>query len=348
MKKNLLVLFSALGLVSLGARGFILEWDKIEHWTGEGENRAALVVQFLDNGPEEAYVWGYRWPSGTEASGEDMFRAIAAASDDLSLFTQFTGPMGNTVCGIGYSLGHTVSDYLEFDFDGAMEDPNISFNWFSANTFLGQSSTPGWDTPDLCQEAIEASKESHILDHPINARQYGYACYDYDWWQPYDLPENELIRWNAGWYKGYWSYWCGGTDSDYFAYSGLGMTSRKLRDGDVDGWKYALLDGPVVFVPGAKRESVQNRSKRKIHQRIDATTGATAAWYPLNYSHFNTTGLHEIASSDNNEIRVYRADGKVVGNISGSEEIADLSKYLPAGLYIISDGNKSRKVMITR
>lgn len=87
--------------------------------------------------------------------------------------------MGSTVCGIGYSDGHTISDFLEFDFDGAKSDSRVSFNYFSANTSMGQTSVPGWDTPDMCNDVIAASKTAHILEHPINARAYGYAAYDY-------------------------------------------------------------------------------------------------------------------------------------------------------------------------
>lgn len=57
----------------LSANAFVIDWNKIVHWAGSGNNKAALVVQFADNGPEEAYVWGYRWNDGQTPSGEDMF-----------------------------------------------------------------------------------------------------------------------------------------------------------------------------------------------------------------------------------------------------------------------------------
>lgn len=50
--------------------------DDILNWSGEGENQAALVVQWNMNGEENALVWGYRW-SG-EATGEKMVKDIAA------------------------------------------------------------------------------------------------------------------------------------------------------------------------------------------------------------------------------------------------------------------------------
>ena len=247
---------------------------------------------------------------------EDMFRAIASESDDLYLFTQFTGWMGNTVCGIGYSRDNSVARHIEFDFESAMEDPCISFNWFSANELLGQTSTPGWDTPDLCEQAITDSEATNILEHPIDARHYGYACYDYDHW----LKEGgeSSMRWHAGWFKGYWSYWVGGADSESLSYSGLGYSSRKLSDRSVDAWKYTYLDGPVG-------------------DDIDGVSGATKPWHELDYSHFNDTG---IASPENcGDLRsrqIYRVDGSIVRDISTADP----------GIYVIVEGAETKKIMI--
>ena len=301
---------------SLTAEAFVVDWDKIRFWTGEGSNKAALVVQFNDGGEEKAYVWGYRWEGDQLPSGEDMFRAIASNCDDLYLFTQFTGWMGNTVCGIGYSNQNIIANHIEFDFSSALEDPYISFNWFSANELLGQTSTPGWDTPDLCDQAIEESKSTHILEHPIDARNFGYACYDYDHWLKYG--DDNSMRWQAGWYKGYWSYWVGGNDSESLSYSGLGYSSRKLSDGSVDAWKYTFLDGPV----GGD---------------IDGFSGASTQWNELDYNHFKNSGVHAAYSEENLDSPVfYRLDGSVVNNIETA----------PPGLYLKVIGNKSKKIII--
>lgn len=304
--------------VSLTANAFVVDWDKIEHWAGRGTNKAALVVQFDDGGEEKAYVWGYRWNDGdTQPSGEDMFRAIAAESTDLYLFTQYTGWMGNTVCGIGYSQDNAVAACIDYDFDSAMEDPCISFNWFSANELLGQTSVPGWDTPELCEEAIDDAKTTHILEHPIDAARYGYACYDYDHWLK--RGGDEQMRWHAGWYKGYWSYWVGGVDSETLSYSGLGYTSRKLTDGAVDAWKYTYLDGPV----GGE---------------IDGFTGASAPWHELDYKHFNkeSSVTDPIMDETSGTCLLFRTDGTPVRN-SGN----------PApGIYIMVMGDKAIKIVI--
>ena len=78
-----------------------VDFNKIVHWAGTGENRAALVIQFNDGKEDVAYVWGYRW-NGT-ASGEDMLREVAACSSSLSALVQYTGSMGSTLDGTGLS-----------------------------------------------------------------------------------------------------------------------------------------------------------------------------------------------------------------------------------------------------
>lgn len=318
MKKNYPLIFSLVAFASLTVNAFVVDWDKIQHWAGTGSNKAALVVQFDDGGEEKAYVWGYRWEDDNhQPSGEEMFRAIAAENSDIYLFTQYTGWMGNTVCGIGYSRDNAIADHIEFDFNSAMEDPCISFNWFSANEMLGQTSTPGWDTPELCEAAIEDSKSTHILEHPIDARAYGYACYDYDHWLKYG--GDASMRWHAGWYKGYWSYWVGGVDSENLSYSGLGYTSRKLTNGAVDAWKYMYLDGPVS---GGE---------------VDGYTGATPTWHELDYTHFGSSGIDSPEWDEYvGEKKYYRLDGTLVAD----------SEHLSPGIYVVVAGNKASKILI--
>ncbi|MCM1531357.1 MAG: Ig-like domain-containing protein [Bacteroides sp.] len=64
-------------------------------------------------------------------------------------------------------------------------------------------------------------------------------AYNYDNWQCSD----PIALWRAGWYDGYWSYQVKDNVSEDFTYSGLGASSRKLTDGCVDGWSFALIAG---------------------------------------------------------------------------------------------------------
>lgn len=238
MKKQLLT--TMLLFVSTGAvMAEKVDFGKIVHWAGTGENQAALVVQFNDGKDDVAYVWGYRW-NGT-ASGEDMLREVAAYSSSLSALVQYTGSMGSTLDGIGLSASRKLLDHLEYDFRSAAIDGQVSFGYFEPNTMMGQITAPGNDTPQMVRTAIEASKTKGIIEHPLNARRYGYPAYDYDFWQLNgDYMDDPELHWQAGWYDGYWSYWIGteGQELADASYSGLGMSSAQLTPGSVNLWNY--------------------------------------------------------------------------------------------------------------
>lgn len=312
MRKLLLASLTVLHLV---ANGETIDWSLITHWAGEGNNRAALVVQFASGSNVDnpgAVVWGYRWTDDATPTGYDMISEIATASDDLAIFTQYTGYMGRTLCGIGFAKEvEAVLGALEYDFDSASEDPNISFDFFDPNMSMGQTSAPGGTAIDLAFEAIEEAMETHILDHPLNYDAYGYPAYDYDWWQPSALDSGEY--WNAGWYNGYWSYWVGGTDMSDLAYSGLGMSSVYLADGDVNGWKYLAIN------------------EDDMNDDFSNYLDANSQWLPLNYAHFTGTGLQTAESADSADApcEYYRLDGIRVARPS-----------VP-GFYIVKSGKNS-------
>lgn len=291
-----------------------IDWNKIEHWTGTGDNKAALVVQFSNLGEKKAYVWGFRWNTGDETpTGESMFRAIASGSEDLYLFTQYTGWMGNTVCGIGVNYdGMLFSDNLWFDFDSACDDPKISFDYFTPGS-MGQTSAPGGDAPELCENAIMEAAETHILNHPLNAKVYGYAAYDYDHWICNETSSTCL--WQAGWYKGYWSYWVGTADFSSLGYSGMGMSSVQISDGDVNAWKYSPITSSSFDV--------------------DPT------WHELDYTHSVITGVEDVIVDADTYADVYNLSGIYVGRMMPSDV-----QNLAAGLYIVKLKNQSYKQLV--
>ena len=117
------MIITAVAMAALTLRGFTVDFSRIRHWAGSGDSEAALVVQFADGKSSDAYVWGYRFDADATPTAEDMFRAVAAESGDLVLLTQYTGYMGNTVCGIGHSpASDDVLGALRYDFEAAVED----------------------------------------------------------------------------------------------------------------------------------------------------------------------------------------------------------------------------------
>lgn len=235
--KTLAAIFLSVGALSATGASRTIDFDKIKYWAGDpaGTNRAALVVQFNDTHDNRAFIWGYRW-NGT-ASGEDMVRAVTAQSSSLLVLVQYTGSMGTTFDGAGISADRAnLADYVEYDFEKAKTAS--AFDFYHANTMLGQADVPGDGAYDMVMDAKGLGATNGIIEHPINARRYGYPSYDYDCWQLSDADKADpRYRWQAGWYDGYWSYWCGTASGDV-SYSGLGMSSRQLNDGDIDWWNF--------------------------------------------------------------------------------------------------------------
>ena len=203
-------------------------FDDIEFWVGEGSNQAAIVIQWNDENTPNTIVWGYRWDG--DAYGIDMFKAVAEADPRLVLLTQYTGSMGNTVCGIGYD---EESFFVEYDLEHAMNNSSNAFDFVEPmDNKLGQTMVPETPLEDI-ENAIEEGLENGVIYHPLNAEIYGYPSYDYDSWSSPDA-----MHWDAGWYSGYWSYYVRDSQEDDFGYSGLGFSSRKLENGSWDVWMY--------------------------------------------------------------------------------------------------------------
>jgi len=95
--------------------------DDIDFWTGEGENRAAIVIDWDSaSAVDEAVVWGFRWTG--IATGEDMLRATLAADPRLYAKLGTSGSLGLPVYGLGYDLNDDsefgITDGSSFDEQG--------------------------------------------------------------------------------------------------------------------------------------------------------------------------------------------------------------------------------------
>lgn len=282
MRSKLLSL--VIGSVCLTASAHPIDFDKIQHWTGTGPNRAALVIQY--NGDiygSDAYVWGYRWEDGEKPSGETMMKAICANSSRLSMLTQHTGSMGSTLCGVGYSLNQDILKRVFFNFEKAKEFEFINFDYYNVNSFMGQTEAPGDNAPDIAQATIDqAIAGTHCIQHPFDYGTYGYPAYDYDCW---DIdPDTEVMcgpttyepKWLSAWYEGYWSYWCANNPTQDWMYSGSGFSGRTLVDGAVDGWSFtqfesAMVGGMGEGVPPCESGAIYYMPARIVADDLDLT-----------------------------------------------------------------------------
>lgn len=193
-------------------------FDMIESWSGEGANRAALVIQWNDNREKNALVFGYRWDG--QATGADMIRAVVADNPRLYGLIQYTNVSSPT-------------------------DPN---GGYTINGF-------GWDLDDDGEISLKDegngqiyTSETGLFIHPRGyvPGQGGSSDYDYDNWKATDADD----LWAAGWYtNGYWSYWVKEGAAGSFGYSGWGASGRLLSDGSWDGWNFSVGFGSYDWKP---------------------------------------------------------------------------------------------------
>ena len=116
--------------------------DDIKFWVGEGENQAALIIQWNDEREENTYVWGYRWTG--EATGYDMLAAIVKADKRLYYLTHKTN-LGNTVAGIGFDLDGDGDIALKLN----REDVAVNSEGYAVTTSYNYDDFSARDADDL-------------------------------------------------------------------------------------------------------------------------------------------------------------------------------------------------------
>lgn len=209
-------------------------FDDIQNWTGEGENRAALVIQWNDSREQYALVFGYRWDG--LATGSDMIKAVVKNNPRLYTLMQYTNVSSPTDPNGGYTIN--------------------GFGWDADND--GDISLV--DTGNGNQVY---TSEDGFFEHPrgYNPELGGSSDYDYDNWKAGDDGD----FWGAGWYLSYWSYWVGeGEHPSSLSYSSWGASGRVLENGSWDGWNFSLnmlagdwkelKSAPSLMPEGAKTE----------------------------------------------------------------------------------------------
>lgn len=80
--------------------------NDIEFWVGEGEKRAALVIEWHDDKQPDAMVWGYRFDG--DKTGYDMVQAVVKADPRLSLLLGKAFGGLDVIFGMGYQFTPTT------------------------------------------------------------------------------------------------------------------------------------------------------------------------------------------------------------------------------------------------
>lgn len=188
-------------------------FDMIKNWTGEGENKAALVIQWNYDDEPAALVFGYRWTG--QATGADMLKAVVKNNPRLYALMQYTNVSSPTDPNGGYTINGIGWD-VDDDGDIALIDTGNGNQVYES--------------------------EDGFFEHPHGYKpgQGGSSDYDYDNWKARDTDD----MWGAGWYSSYWSYWVKDNAKDKFSYSSWGASGRVLENGSWDGWNFAAGMSP--------------------------------------------------------------------------------------------------------
>lgn len=119
--------------------------------------------------------------------------------------------------------------------DIARADPRLYVMVENADASMGYTICGiGYDVDGDGEIALRQKSTGKILQPSEEGIFYTLGHYDYDDYEAVD-PDD---YWGSGWYQSYWSYWVKEGNGD-FGYSGLGASSRKLKDGSWDGWNFA-------------------------------------------------------------------------------------------------------------
>ncbi|MDE6006305.1 MAG: leucine-rich repeat domain-containing protein [Muribaculaceae bacterium] len=195
--------------------------DSIKNWSGEGTKRAGLVIQWNNGKDNYALAFGYRFEG--RPTGIDMLRCVVENNPQLYGLFQRTNVSSGTE-----KFGYTIN----------------GIGWDTNNSGLPVKII------DTGNGDEEYSSYTGFFEHPRGCNEnVSYPDYDYDNWISAD-PDD---YWQAGWYKGYWSYWLKDGNGG-FSYSGVGASGRTLSDGSWDGWNFQpdmqMYDWkPVYAVP---------------------------------------------------------------------------------------------------
>ena len=82
-----------------------IDFSKIERWAGEGDCKAALAIKWADGQNDgKTLVWGYRWKSSEQKTGEDLVRAVAKADPAFYVLAESGTSYGTTFGGFGYDI----------------------------------------------------------------------------------------------------------------------------------------------------------------------------------------------------------------------------------------------------
>ncbi len=118
-------------------------FDDIQNWSGEGANKAMMVIQWNVDGETNAMAFGYRW-DGT-AYGIDMIDAIVTNNPRLYFLTMGGTSYGSVIAGFGWDVDGNGDIALILNGNSIEPDENGIFTTTSYNNFDNYSAADATD-----------------------------------------------------------------------------------------------------------------------------------------------------------------------------------------------------------
>lgn len=145
---------AALWLAAGGAAKADFTLDDIHFWVGEGTNRAAVVVDWSEDGASPL-AWGYRWNG--EATLADALTDIVREDHRLHAFAE-EGEYGLSLYAMGYDRADVAAEFF-FDYNGGYivalasdADALAAGGWYMG--YWAQWFAPVGDSLDADMEAL--------------------------------------------------------------------------------------------------------------------------------------------------------------------------------------------------
>lgn len=165
-----------------------IDFSKIKRWAGEGNCKAALAIKWADGQNDgKTLVWGYRWNSSEQKTGEDLVRAVVKADPALYMMaTQeswgfYMGAFGYDADGDRYVTLTTMTGEIYprngvFDIPSSEFGTSASTKWTDSdawNTPSGDTGFWGYYTAEKTSEALIFSNVGaggrHLTDGCVDA-----------------------------------------------------------------------------------------------------------------------------------------------------------------------------------
>jgi hypothetical protein len=165
MKRKSIILIAAFILCIAPAAQADLYFEDITHWTGTGDNKAAMIIHWsapeVFNNPydtggvtrmpapvaDRSMAWGYRY-DGTP-TGADMMMAIAAADPKLYVVASGSTAYGAAIFGIGYDVDGDGYGLTNTDTSTTYTQADFSNGWLGGMGYMDADFFVPTDADDL-------------------------------------------------------------------------------------------------------------------------------------------------------------------------------------------------------